>query len=119
AEQGCMHGIGQRPQMVGGMLASGDGHARETSNDQTMQGLLARHGVKCVQVIDFGSRKHLYPVGMDEIKVADQSFLRVAGVFTVKSLDTAVAPRDPLEVQFAAVVLKQLRYSDFRHAVAS
>ena len=119
AEQRGMHGIGERLQVLRGALAAGDDHARKARHDQLMKHLLARHRVERIQMVDFRTREYLNPVGVDEVKVPDQTFLGIFEVAAVEQLYAAVAPRDPLEAQLAAVVVKQLRYADSRHSAAT
>src|SRR5688572_18271123 len=83
-----------------------------------MQRLLARYRIERVEMIDFRTGKYLYPVGMNKVKVPDQAFLRIPEISAVDLLDATVAPRDPLEAQPIAVILKQLRYGDSRHSGA-
>src|SRR5687768_2066138 len=90
-------------------------NAQQAALRQSLHMLLQRSGVKRVEILGFGLAEYLYPIGMDEIEVANHPLRRLRDGLIIEMTATPISTGVPGQTQLLPFVLKQLCSVDSRH----
>ena len=104
-EQRGVHCVGECGQILRWLHTVGDNQAGQLGRLDVFECAQSCRRFQSAEVGEFSAPHHLYPVGVDEIQVADQAFAGIAYMFVVEFAGAAFAAGDPVKTQFFAVVL--------------